>query len=201
MAKGIKKNLINDATIDLLSKFDIMKNLSKYDLRKLLSTNDSIYPQPIAKLIRYEPDEVVIREGDFDSWAYWIVKGSFKVVINGAIIATMSTPGEIFGEMSVLEGIPRTASVLAIMESVCLAIDMSVLSSLDEDDHIQHVISSGFKQKRLERLNTTRNLLIKEKQFIDIKHAELMQLEQALKKKEQELIEREKKLLKREKNL
>lgn len=201
MTRGMKKNFISDATIDLLSKFDIMRNLSKADLRTLLSSNESSFRNSIAKLIRYEPDEVVIREGDFDSWSFWIVKGSFKVVINDATIATMSKPGEIFGEMSVLEAIPRTASVLSIDESICLAIDMSVLSNLDEDDHIRHVISSGFKQKRLERLNLTRNQLIKEKHSMNMKYQELLQLEKNLKKKEQELIQWEKDLIKRENKL
>ncbi|MBF0111117.1 MAG: cyclic nucleotide-binding domain-containing protein [Desulfamplus sp.] len=183
MVKAIKKNLINDATIDLLSRFEILKDLTKDELKKLLRGKETDYEASIAKLIRYEPEEVVIREGDFDSWTYWIVKGSYKVVIGGSVITILSTPGDIFGEMSVLEGIPRTASVLSVEEGICLGIDMSILGNLD-DEYITHVISLGFKQKKLERINTTRNQLIKEKNELDSKYTSLIKLERILRKKE-----------------
>lgn len=183
MVKTIKKNLINDTTIELLSKFEILKDLTKDELKKLLSGREIDYEINIAKLIRYEPGEVVIREGDFDSWTFWIVKGIYKVIIGGSVITTLSTPGDIFGEMSVLEGLPRTASVLSVGEGICLGIDMSVLGNID-DDYITHVITLGFKQKKLERINTTRTQLIKEKQDLDIKYSNMLKLDRILRKKE-----------------
>jgi len=183
MPKGIKKNLINDATIELLSRFEILKDLTKDELKKLLRGRETDYEAGIAKLIRYEPNEVVIREGDFDSWTFWIVKGVYKVIIGGSVITTISTPGDIFGEMSVLEGIPRTASILSMEEGVCLGIDMSILGNLD-DEYITHVISLGFKQKKLERINSTRTQLIKEKQQLDIKYTNMLRLERILRSKE-----------------
>lgn len=183
MPKGIKKNLINDATIELLSKFEILKDLTKGELKKLLRGRETDYEAGIAKLIRYEPHEVVIREGDFDSWTFWIVKGIYKVIIGGSVITTISTPGDIFGEMSVLEGIPRTASILSVEDGVCLGIDMSILNNLD-DEYITHVITSGFKQKKLERINTTRTQLIREKQQLDTKYTNMLKLERILRQKE-----------------
>lgn len=204
MAKGIKKNLINDTTIDLLSKFEILRELTKEELRKLLRGRETDYEAGIAKLIRYEPNEVVIREGDFDSWTFWIVKGIYKVIIGGSVITTISTPGDIFGEMSVLEGLPRTASVLSVEEGVCLGIDMSVLGNLD-DEYITHVITLGFKQKKLERINTTRTQMLKEKQELDIKYTNMLKLERVLRKKEavytikeEEIARREAEIAKRE---
>lgn len=200
MAKGIKKNIINDATIDLLSKFEILRNLSKDELKKLLRGKETAYEARIAKLIRYEPGETVIVEGDFDSWSFWIVTGSYNVVISGTIIATLSMPGEIFGEMSVLDGIPRTASVVAVDEGICLGIDMSILSNLD-DEYITHIITSGFKHKKLERVNVTHSQLLKDKQAIDAKYAELMKREKELNAREEKLRLREEKLKMREAEL
>ncbi len=207
MVKTIKKNLINDTTIELLSKFEILKDLTKDELKKLLSGREIDYEINIAKLIRYEPGEVVIREGDFDSWTFWIVKGIYKVIIGGSVITTLSTPGDIFGEMSVLEGLPRTASVLSVGEGICLGIDMSVLGNID-DDYITNVINLGFKQKKLERINTTRTQLIKEKQDLDIKYSNMLKLDRILRKKEAafnikeaEIEQREAELQKREAEL
>ncbi|MBF0376136.1 MAG: cyclic nucleotide-binding domain-containing protein [Desulfamplus sp.] len=200
MVKTIKKNLINDATIDLISKFEILKDLTKDELRKLLRGKETDYEVGIAKLIRYEPNEIVIREGDFDSWTFWIVKGVYKVIIGGAVITTLSTPGDIFGEMSVLEGLPRTASILSVDEGICLGVDMSVLSNLD-DDYITHVITLGFKQKKLERINSTRTQLIKEKQDLDLKYTNMIKLERIFRKKEAAFISKEEEITKREAEL
>ncbi|MBF0468201.1 MAG: cyclic nucleotide-binding domain-containing protein [Desulfamplus sp.] len=200
MAKGIKKSLINDATIDLLSRFEILKDLTKDELKKLLRGRETDYEADIAKLIRYEPNEVVIREGDFDSWTFWIVKGVYKIIIGGSVISTISTPGDIFGEMSVLEGLPRTASVMSVEEGACLGIDMSVLGNLD-DEYITHVITMGFKQKRLERINTTRNQLIREKQDLDTKYTNMLKLERKLRKKEAGVTSKEEDLVRREEEM
>ncbi|MBF0200556.1 MAG: cyclic nucleotide-binding domain-containing protein [Desulfamplus sp.] len=200
MAKGIKKNLINDATIELLSKFEILRNLSKDELKKLLRGRGSEYEAGIARLVRYEPDETVIREGDFDSWSFWIVTGSYNVVIAGTIIANLNTPGDIFGEMSVLDGIPRTASVVAVMEGICLGIDMSILSNLD-DEYITHIITSGFQHKKLSRLNITHSQLLKDKQAIDARYSTMLKMEKKLRAKEAALSHREEELRKKEQEI
>ncbi len=204
MAKNIKKNLINDATIDLLSKFEILNHLSKDELKKLLRGNETEYETKIAKLIRYEPGETVIEEGAFDTWSFWIVTGSYNVVISDTVITTLSTPGDIFGEMSVLDGIPRTASIIATEKGICLGIDMSILSHLD-DEFLTHIITSGFNHKKLERINITHGQLQKEKQAIDAKYTELIKREQkieqrelALKQREEALKRKEQALIKRE---
>ncbi len=186
MAKGLKKNLINDATIELLSKFEILRDLSKDDLKKLLRGKETDYEARLAKLIQYDPNETVIREGDFDSWSFWIVTGTYSIVIAGTAIATLSTPGDIFGEMSVLEGVPRTASVISVGKGICLGIDMSILSTID-DEYLIHAITSGFKQKKLRRLNITHSQLLKDKQETDARYTSILQLEQKLRETEANL--------------
>lgn len=197
MAKGLKKNLINDATIELLSKFEILRDLSKDELKKLLRGKETDYEARLAKLIRYNPNETVIQEGDFDSWSFWIVTGTYSIVIAGTAIATLSTPGDIFGEMSVLEGIPRTASVISVGEGICLGIDMSILGTID-DEYLIHAITSGFKQKKLRRLNITHSQLLKDKQETDARYTSILQLEQNLRETEANLKETEATLKKTE---
>lgn len=99
--------------------------------------------------------------------------------------------------MSVLDGIPRSASVVSVDEGICLGIDMSILGNLD-DEYVIHVIKSGFKQKKMERINMTHSQMLKKKKLIDTKCAKLLKLEQRLKEKEQELALREKALANRE---
>lgn len=72
---------------------------------------------PYVKLLTYEPGEVIIKEGDWGGNSFYIiVAGSVEVFINdqGKDIKVSDIPeGVQFGEMSVLAGIPRTATIKA----------------------------------------------------------------------------------------
>ena len=50
-----------------------------------------------------------------------VVSGSARVVRDGTTVATLG-PGAFFGELSVLDGKPRNAQVIAEGETVCLAL-------------------------------------------------------------------------------
>ncbi|MCG8632653.1 MAG: cyclic nucleotide-binding domain-containing protein, partial [Desulfobacterales bacterium] len=158
MAKDLKTNLLNDQIINVIRKFMIFADLSTGEIRKLLSL-ESEYESRIAKLCSYKAGETVIKEGDFDCWSFWVVKGSYNVIQNGELVVNFAKPGEIFGEMSVLEGIPRTASVVSVTKGVCLCIDMSVIENL-KDDHIAETIKTGFYNVILNRLERTKDKML-----------------------------------------
>ena len=50
-----------------------------------------------------------------------IVSGEVRVVRDGAVVARLG-PGEFFGELSVLDRMPRNATVAADVETSCLAL-------------------------------------------------------------------------------
>ncbi len=66
----------------------------------------------------YEPKTVIIKEGDYGKDVYLIISG--KVVVaeklhsskKYKVLATLG-PGEIFGEMALLDGEPRSATLVA----------------------------------------------------------------------------------------
>ncbi len=158
MATILKKNLLNDSTIQVLKKFRIFADLSSADIRKILemdplSRGRNTFQSHIAKLCRFRAQEILIREGEFDCWSFWVVTGCYQVIKQDRVVAEFSRPGEVFGEMSVLEGIPRTATVKAKTQGICLCLDMSVIESVD-DSRIKAVIRKGFSRvirKRLDR--------------------------------------------------
>lgn len=60
-----------------------------------------------------EPGERIIRAGDRADALYLISKGEVEVTVDGQRINTRG-PGELFGEMALLSGTPRTADVTAL---------------------------------------------------------------------------------------
>jgi len=185
MSKNLNANLADKQVIAILKKFMIFDDLSLTQIKKILSMDSKtgeLYQSRIVKLCQYRAGETVIQEGDFDCWSFWVVKGVFDVIQNKEVIATFSTSGEIFGEMSVLEGIPRTASVVSVTPGVCLCIDMSVIENLT-DESISTTIKNGFYKVILNRLGKIKNKILAEKQQIEIKYADLLSFEEKIRAK------------------
>ena len=71
---------------------------------------------PYVRLLTYEPGEDVVREGDWGgNTFYLLVGGVADVFVNtpgdGELKVAELKPGAQFGEMSVLAGVPRNATV------------------------------------------------------------------------------------------
>jgi CRP/FNR family transcriptional regulator len=64
---------------------------------------------------------VIARQGEVGTGFFMIVRGGARVVRDGQTIATLGT-GDFFGELSVLDGRPRVAQVVAAGETSCLAL-------------------------------------------------------------------------------
>jgi MFS family permease len=64
----------------------------------------------------------VVREGDVGDRFYVIESGSLDATYDGRALSTMG-PGECFGEIALLQDVPRTATVTATTDSVLQALD------------------------------------------------------------------------------
>jgi len=87
-----------------------------------------------AEFIRqYPKDTMVFSEGEFGPELYIIQKGSIritKIVDNNEVMLALLKPGDIFGEMALLENKPRSASAIAHEESVLMAVNRSNFKSM-----------------------------------------------------------------------
>lgn len=88
----------------------------------------------LSKLRTYAKGEVIIEEGAQDSWLYFLVLGELMVEHQGVAVHNLKTFGEMFGEMGLIDGSPRSATVKAVGPSVCLALDASLFGKLDPAD-------------------------------------------------------------------
>ena len=75
----------------------------------------------VAVQVDFPGDHVIARQGEIGTGFFVIVTGAARVVRDGMTIATIG-PGDFFGELSVLDGRPRTAQVIAEGPTTCLAL-------------------------------------------------------------------------------
>lgn len=84
----------------------------------------------IGKERRFGAGEVIIRQGESGLGFYLILEGATVVQTGDTPLARLG-PGEYFGEAALLlEGITRTADVLALEDTTCLVISQWAFKSL-----------------------------------------------------------------------
>jgi CRP-like cAMP-binding protein len=71
--------------------------------------------------VDFPADRVIARQGEIGTGFFVVVEGSVRVVRDGTEVATLKR-GEFFGELSVLDGLPRVAQVVATEPTRCLAL-------------------------------------------------------------------------------
>jgi CRP-like cAMP-binding protein len=93
----------------LLGSVSIFSSLDEKDLDLLLEATTTK---------RLEPKEVLFRKGDAGNQLYGILSGSLKVTATGSdgkeVMFTLMGPGEVIGEIPLLDGGERSASVVAV---------------------------------------------------------------------------------------
>jgi len=92
----------------LLSKVPIFNELSRSELRQI---------REMMHLRQYNPDEVVVREGEIGTGMYVILKGTIRVVLHHGqedeVEIVRLESGDFFGEFSLLDESPRSATCVA----------------------------------------------------------------------------------------
>jgi CRP-like cAMP-binding protein len=112
-SRYLKDNIEN---IQKLLTIPALRNFEAKSLGRLLR---------LSKIREYEDGERIIEEGDYDPWLYFLLSGKIRITKEGLEIGTIDLKGEIFGEMRVIDSLSRSASVYAVGETMCLAVDTS----------------------------------------------------------------------------
>jgi CRP-like cAMP-binding protein len=118
----------------------------------------------LSRIRTYEHGEEIIKQGDEDPWLYFILEGSVKIIKDGHVLTVLAKAGEIFGEMRIIDGKSRTASVFAVDKTVCLAVDTSAKDRFHTEDEKTDFLLFLYKmlaEYTSARLRLTNNELIK----------------------------------------
>lgn len=110
-----------------LKKIPVLSPLKERDIKCLIR---------MSKIRQYDDGEMICEEGCHDKWIYFLTKGSVRIVKDGKVLSVLDKRGDIFGEMSVIDGAPRSASVYAVGTTVCLATDTLYIEKLEGQQKI-----------------------------------------------------------------
>ena len=111
-----------------------------------------------AHIGEFEPGEWVLRRGEKDQWLYFLLRGGLEVYPDeeacGPVINRI-TPGEVFGDLAMLVGRERTASLRASPEfrqCMVFCADFSVFSELDARSSIALATQLAFYRNSVHNL-------------------------------------------------
>src|SRR5690242_4724026 len=119
-----RESTIPESILEAIKKIDILSELlddkNKNNLKMIAEGKEAGGKQigPYARLLTYAPGEVVMREGDWGgNTFYFSLDAELDVFSNDDSGAKRKVgavpPGTCFGEMSILAGVPRNATIVS----------------------------------------------------------------------------------------
>jgi CRP-like cAMP-binding protein len=104
--------LTQDRRAELLAACPLFKGIDAEGLARLAE---------LAAPVDFPAGHVIARQGEIGTGFFIVVSGSVRVVRDGVVVAHLGA-GEFFGELSVLDQMPRNATVAAEEATSCLAL-------------------------------------------------------------------------------
>ena len=160
-----------DYIIDSLSSFEWAHSFSDEQIAQLAEG---------AKLKKYTKGELLVRQGDAGDSLFIVTQGDVSILVKGAVGRNLKVQdrsrGDYFGEMSLLTGEPRSASVQAQGEVEVIIIDKNAFTSvlMNDETMLETLLDILEKQKTTneslvnadherfsQRRGTTRDMLVR----------------------------------------
>ena len=129
---------------ELLSRLELFEDLEPVQLKRLIF---------VSQRYQLQPEEYLFRQGDPMGQVFGIVAGEFSVIlesVDGEMVVAQQGPGDMVGEMAVISGEPRSASIKALM--ACEVI------GFEKDLFISTVINDGPTALKMMKLLSERLL-------------------------------------------
>jgi CRP-like cAMP-binding protein len=143
---------VNEQYAVLITGFPLFHGFTLDGARMLLESGE---------VKEYSPGEVLLKEGDNPTFVLLVLTGKMQVFVERQrrdLVLADAGPGTILGELAVLCGIPRSASVRASENSAALQWNAAAFRSL--------LLRDAFLSERIFR-ESLRTLIEKERSLID----------------------------------
>ena len=91
-----------------------------------------------------------------------MISGKAKVVKNGKELIILRRTGDVFGEIGVITGVARSATVYAAGPTMCVSLRLDDVEKLDEKNRLtfKYMIFRGFAEILANRLKRTTEELL-----------------------------------------
>ncbi|MFT3766715.1 MAG: cyclic nucleotide-binding domain-containing protein [Minicystis sp.] len=104
-------------------------------------SGEELYPVgEIAEVVAHAPGDIVVRQGDPGDALFVVARGTLRVTKDDKLLNEVG-PGAVFGEMALLDGAPRAATVEAVTAAELLRVPRSEFEALlDESPEIARAV-------------------------------------------------------------
>ena len=130
--------ITSDHRVEVLAKAPLFAGFSHRDLRKVAKKAEEIH---------VTAGHHLCEEGEHGEWAFILVDVGAEVLVAGTHVATLA-PGELCGELSLLDGGPRAATITVNDDGSVLLLPRSAfLELLEEVPSLVTVVLASFGER------------------------------------------------------
>jgi CRP/FNR family transcriptional regulator, cyclic AMP receptor protein len=123
----------------------------------------------ISRIDSFEAGDIIIAEGSYGGWVYYLLSGKIRIVKRGREMATLMRVGDLFGEMGVIDFGMRSASVQAVTKVACLRINLAHIDRLPTNNRyaFRYALYRSFSEALAERLRVTTEKYLAAKEALE----------------------------------
>ena len=138
-----------DDDIALLSRLELFEHLNPIKLKRLIF---------VSKRYQLQANEYLFKQGDPMDSVFGVVHGKLSVVLetdNGEVVAARQGPGDLVGEMAIISGKQRSASIRADSECEVIGFEKDLFINTVINDPPTALKMMKLLSDRLTRQNST----------------------------------------------
>lgn len=117
----------NDDIMERLKSVPVFDSLPESHIREAMRA---------ASIRRYEANETIIQEGEFDNQVFFLIFGHLSISVQGTEVGQLKRLGDVFGEMGIIDGSPRSATITTQKTSLVISMDDTAIGSLGDTSKI-----------------------------------------------------------------
>ncbi len=120
------------------------KDLKRFLIRESITPQEVTELEALTEYRQYSAGDIILEEGAVNDRLYFLVDGEVQVIQKDEVIATLTSPGDVLGEMSIITKKKCSASNRASKQSTLLCLEVEKISLLSE--RLQNLFSTAMNQ-------------------------------------------------------
>jgi len=125
---------------------EILAGVRQSHLFDVLTADEVAHFADSATMRTFAPGEAAVRQGDAGNSLFFVLRGEMAVEVDGSEVARLGQ-GRMFGEMSLLTGEPRKATVRALSEVILAELSKTAIAELmDSNDKLMERLGEALSR-------------------------------------------------------